>query len=205
MTGWQDWGERDAAAWIAVPTDGSDKYSRGVLGMVTGSGRWPAEAVLGVEGASRTGVGMIRYLGADRPADLQQPVQHAAHDKSYIESDVAAVQPTRGGRADVQAGIHERDRGGEADHHGHQGIPPVAELADVEQVSEVQASAMPHPVHDLHGCERGNPIGDEQQHVLELGRQVTRIQIQGQEERQNGDDHGDIRPLDPSAGRLQGE
>jgi len=70
MTGWEDWGERDAAAWIAVPTDGSDKYSRGVLGMVTGSERYPGAAVLGVEGAARTGVGMIRYLGADRPADL---------------------------------------------------------------------------------------------------------------------------------------
>ena len=70
MTGWQDWGERDAAAWIAAPTDGSDKYSRGVLGVVTGSDRYPGAAVLGVEGAARTGVGMIRYLGADRPADL---------------------------------------------------------------------------------------------------------------------------------------
>lgn len=70
MTGWQDWDEKDAAAWIAVPTDGSDKYSRGVLGVVTGSERYPGAAVLGVEGASRTGVGMIRYLGADRPADL---------------------------------------------------------------------------------------------------------------------------------------
>ena len=70
MAGWQDWVERDAAAWIAVPTEGSDKYSRGVLGVVTGSDRYPGAAVLGVEGASRTGVGMIRYLGADRPADL---------------------------------------------------------------------------------------------------------------------------------------
>lgn len=70
MTGWQDWDEKDAAAWIAVPTDGSDKYSRGVLGVVTGSERYPGAAVLGVEGASRTGVGMIRYLGAGRPADL---------------------------------------------------------------------------------------------------------------------------------------
>ncbi|RDV45593.1 NAD(P)H-hydrate dehydratase [Leifsonia sp. ku-ls] len=70
MSGWQGWDERDAAAWIAVPTEGSDKYSRGVLGVVTGSERYPGAAVLSVEGASRTGVGMIRYLGADRPADL---------------------------------------------------------------------------------------------------------------------------------------
>ncbi|WP_431220507.1 ADP-dependent NAD(P)H-hydrate dehydratase [Leifsonia xyli] len=70
MTDWQEWGEQDAARWIAVPQDSSDKYSRGVLGVVTGSERYPGAAVLSVEGASRTGVGMIRYLGADRPADL---------------------------------------------------------------------------------------------------------------------------------------
>ncbi|MGH1547905.1 ADP-dependent NAD(P)H-hydrate dehydratase [Leifsonia poae] len=70
MTQWQQWDGTDAAAWIAVPQESSDKYSRGVLGVVTGSERYPGAAVLGVEGASRTGVGMIRYLGADRPTDL---------------------------------------------------------------------------------------------------------------------------------------
>ena len=70
MTRWQQWDGTDAAAWIAVPQESSDKYSRGVLGVVTGSDRYPGAAVLGVEGASRTGVGMIRYLGADRPTDL---------------------------------------------------------------------------------------------------------------------------------------
>lgn len=52
-----------AARAIAVPTADSDKYSRGVLGVVTGSDRYPGAAVLGVEAASRTGVGMVRYLG----------------------------------------------------------------------------------------------------------------------------------------------
>ena len=59
-----------AARAIAVPTADSDKYSRGVLGVVTGSDEFPGAAVLGVEAASRTGVGMIRYLGPDRPAAL---------------------------------------------------------------------------------------------------------------------------------------
>lgn len=63
------WGESDAARWIAVPGEGSDKYTRGVLGVVTGSDRYPGAAVLGVEAAARTGVGMIRYLGAPRAAE----------------------------------------------------------------------------------------------------------------------------------------
>ncbi|MET1053514.1 MAG: ADP/ATP-dependent (S)-NAD(P)H-hydrate dehydratase [Mycetocola sp.] len=60
---WMPWGEKDAASLIAVPTGASDKYSRGVLGVVTGSSVYPGAAVLGVEAAARTGLGMIRYLG----------------------------------------------------------------------------------------------------------------------------------------------
>lgn len=60
----------DAATCIAVPTDADDKYSRGVLGFVTGSARYPGAAVLGVEAALRTGVGMVRYLGPGRATRL---------------------------------------------------------------------------------------------------------------------------------------
>lgn len=63
-------GRDDAAAWIAVPQDDDDKYSRGVVGFVTGSARYPGAAVLGVEAALRTGVGMVRYLGPGRPTRL---------------------------------------------------------------------------------------------------------------------------------------
>lgn len=65
---WLDWSAGEAARWIAVPDETSDKYSRGVLGVVTGSDLYPGAAVLGVEAAARTGVGMVRYLGAPRPA-----------------------------------------------------------------------------------------------------------------------------------------
>lgn len=59
-----------AGEWIAVPGEHDDKYSRGVVGFVTGSPLYPGAAVLGVEAAARTGVGMIRYLGAGRPTRL---------------------------------------------------------------------------------------------------------------------------------------
>lgn len=63
-------GAADAARWIAVPGEHDDKYSRGVVGFVTGSAKYPGAAVLGVEAAARTGVGMVRYLGAGRPTRL---------------------------------------------------------------------------------------------------------------------------------------
>src|SRR5688500_5470355 len=55
---------------IAVPLEGDDKYSRGVLGVMTGSAQYPGAAVLGVEAALRTGVGMVRYVGPEPAKQL---------------------------------------------------------------------------------------------------------------------------------------
>lgn len=65
-----DFGAADAGRWVAVPGPQDDKYSRGVVGFVTGSPRYPGAAVLGVEAALHTGVGMVRYLGPGRPTRL---------------------------------------------------------------------------------------------------------------------------------------
>lgn len=48
---------------LAEPSGASHKYTRGVLGVVAGTERFPGAAVLTVSGAVRTGVGMVRYLG----------------------------------------------------------------------------------------------------------------------------------------------
>ncbi|MFC5929148.1 NAD(P)H-hydrate dehydratase [Cryobacterium melibiosiphilum] len=67
---WQEWSAAQARAWIAVPGPADDKYSRGVLGICTGSPEYPGAAVLGVQAAARTGVGMIRYVGPAAAAQL---------------------------------------------------------------------------------------------------------------------------------------
>lgn len=59
----------DAASWVTVPHGESTKYRRGVLGVATGSDRYPGAAVLGVDAAVHTGVGMVRYVGPDRATD----------------------------------------------------------------------------------------------------------------------------------------
>lgn len=61
-----DWTARDVARALRTPAAADDKYSRGVLGMRTGSIAFPGAAVLGVEAAWRTGLGMVRYLGSAR-------------------------------------------------------------------------------------------------------------------------------------------
>lgn len=66
----KEWSGPDAARALRRPTADDDKYSRGVVGMRTGSTRYPGAAVLGVEAAWRTGTGMVRYLGPARAQDL---------------------------------------------------------------------------------------------------------------------------------------
>lgn len=63
----RDFSTADAGDSFAAPTPEDDKYSRGVLGVITGSRDYPGAAVLGVEAAIRTGVGMLRYLGPECP------------------------------------------------------------------------------------------------------------------------------------------
>lgn len=64
------WSRADAARHVIVPGAHDDKYSRGVLGVITGSDQYPGAAVLGVEAALRTGVGMVRFLGGERVSTL---------------------------------------------------------------------------------------------------------------------------------------
>jgi hydroxyethylthiazole kinase-like uncharacterized protein yjeF len=51
--------------YLQIPKTTDDKYSRGVVGFVTGSEAYPGAALLGVTAAIRTGVGMVRYLGPE--------------------------------------------------------------------------------------------------------------------------------------------
>jgi hydroxyethylthiazole kinase-like uncharacterized protein yjeF len=65
-----EFGPAEARGWISVPGPEDDKYSRGVTGFITGSAKFPGAAVLGVDAALHTGVGMVRYLGPGRATRL---------------------------------------------------------------------------------------------------------------------------------------
>ncbi len=64
------WSARDAAKCIITPSDLDHKYSRGVLGLITGSARFPGAAVLTTSAASATGVGMVRFHSSSGLAHL---------------------------------------------------------------------------------------------------------------------------------------
>ena len=64
------WSARDAAKCIITPSDLDHKYSRGVLGVITGSAQFPGAAVLTTSAASATGVGMVRFHSSSGLAHL---------------------------------------------------------------------------------------------------------------------------------------
>ncbi|GAA1815799.1 bifunctional ADP-dependent NAD(P)H-hydrate dehydratase/NAD(P)H-hydrate epimerase [Planosporangium flavigriseum] len=54
----------DVAAWWPQPRPGDDKYTRGVVGVATGSATYPGAALLSTAGALPGPAGMVRYAGA---------------------------------------------------------------------------------------------------------------------------------------------
>ncbi|MFG2170587.1 NAD(P)H-hydrate dehydratase [Streptomyces niveus] len=83
----------DVARLLPVPTGESDKYRRGVLGIVAGSARYPGAAVLAVAGALRGGAGAVRYVGPAGEAVIAR----------FPETLVHAGPPAKAGR--VQAWV----------------------------------------------------------------------------------------------------
>ncbi|MGP3981916.1 NAD(P)H-hydrate dehydratase [Streptomyces sp. KR80] len=83
----------EVAELLPVPTAESDKYRRGVVGLVAGSARYPGAAVLAVSGALRGGAGAVRYVGPAADAVIAR----------FPETLVHAGPPAKAGR--VQAWV----------------------------------------------------------------------------------------------------
>jgi hydroxyethylthiazole kinase-like uncharacterized protein yjeF len=91
------WSARDATKCIITPSDLDHKYSRGVLGLITGSAQFPGAAVLTTSAASATGVGMARFHSSSGLAHL---VLHSTPS--------AVVQPGKVAAWLVGSGIHAK-------------------------------------------------------------------------------------------------
>lgn len=75
----------DLASWYPWPDATSDKYSRGAVGLDTGSNDYPGAAVLGAAGALYAGAGFVRYAGPRRPAGFVL----GAHPSVVVPADPA--------------------------------------------------------------------------------------------------------------------
>lgn len=83
----------DVARLLPRPSAESDKYRRGVVGVVAGSARYPGAAVLAVSGALRSGAGAVRYVGPGSDAVIAR----------FPETLVSAGPPRRAGRVQAWA------------------------------------------------------------------------------------------------------
>ncbi|MCK9899372.1 NAD(P)H-hydrate dehydratase [Parafrankia colletiae] len=78
-------GSEDVARLLPVPSAADSKYSRGVLGLVGGSDRYPGAGVLAVGGALRGGAGYLRVVAEE---------QAAAHiRRAHPETVVTVIAP----------------------------------------------------------------------------------------------------------------
>jgi hydroxyethylthiazole kinase-like uncharacterized protein yjeF len=95
--GVKQWSAKDAARCIIAPSELDHKYSRGVLGIITGSAQYPGAAVLTTAAACATGLGMVRFHSSSGLAHL---VLH--------QSPEAVVQPGPVTAWLAGSGIHHR-------------------------------------------------------------------------------------------------
>jgi NAD(P)H-hydrate repair Nnr-like enzyme with NAD(P)H-hydrate dehydratase domain len=135
---WLEWDVARAREWLVVPRPGDDKYSRGVLGVFTGSHDYPGAAVLGVEAAMRTGVGMVRYTGPSA-------VRHLVLAR---RPEVVGV----GGRVQawlIGSGMTSSRRtlilGGELSQAMSEGVPTVLDAGALDLVHEARGSVVLTP------------------------------------------------------------
>jgi len=128
---------------VRVPLPEDDKYSRGVLGMVTGSKMYPGAALLGVTAAVHTGVGMVRYIG---PSQVSWMVVQARPEVVLGPGPATALV--------IGSGFPEMERGQLAD---------IVAFADPNTPAVWDAAAMSH-----RGLLTGPAIITP--HLRELGR-----------------------------------
>ncbi|RUQ86680.1 ADP-dependent NAD(P)H-hydrate dehydratase [Labedella gwakjiensis] len=160
------WTTDGAVHWLHRATADDDKYSRGVLGVATGSERYPGAAVLGVEAAVRAGAGMVRYVGPDAVASLvlqrrPEVVCGVGRVQAWlIGSGIDAQEPGEGRVSDFRHALDD-------------GVPVV-----------VDAGALGVAADGLEGLAVLTPHAGELQRLLEsVGEDVGREEIASDRER----------------------
>jgi len=90
---------------LSAPTESDNKYSRGVVGFVTGSSRYPGAALLGLNAAYELGIGMACYLG---PKDVSDLVM-ANRPETILGLEKAEVLVIGSGISDDETGVQREN------------------------------------------------------------------------------------------------
>ena len=145
------WSQRDARRCILIPTDLDHKYSRGVLGVVTGSRQYPGAAVLSTRAAGATGVGALRFIAPNESFEWQplriveQLVAHRSPEVLFTNGKVSAWL--------LGSGIGEKNPGGWANRLRHrdlrkavaQNLPTVLDAGALYLTGSIKAPTLITP------------------------------------------------------------
>ncbi|MDY3049479.1 MAG: ADP/ATP-dependent (S)-NAD(P)H-hydrate dehydratase [Rothia sp. (in: high G+C Gram-positive bacteria)] len=126
MTQAQPLNLKDCRQVLQAPQRQSHKYSRGVVGLITGSPTYPGAALLSTEAAIMSGAGMVRFLG---PADLLWKVQLKCPEAVTSSQEPSQVRVEAWGIGSGAVG-EERAR-------------PLLEVISSQQPAVIDAAALP--------------------------------------------------------------
>jgi ADP-dependent NAD(P)H-hydrate dehydratase / NAD(P)H-hydrate epimerase len=142
-----------ARAW-PYPSEHSDKYSRGAVGVDTGSDQYPGAAVMSVYGAVYGGAGYVRYLGAERPAaTISEQLPNVVFSPGRVQAHLFGSG--WGDRADGAAVLARA---------AEQGLPAVV---DADGLSYLPQPAPANWLLTPHAGELGRLLGRERSWVEE--------------------------------------
>ncbi|WP_270560012.1 bifunctional ADP-dependent NAD(P)H-hydrate dehydratase/NAD(P)H-hydrate epimerase [Bifidobacterium pseudocatenulatum] len=131
---------------IRLPQLSDGKYSRGVVGLVTGSARYPGAAVLSSAAAAHTNTGMVRYLGPQRAQDMVlSSLPEAVIGKGRVQSWVVGSGVPAG---DDEASDSDFQRKTIAALLKHYELPQETDLSDDVDAGHAGALDMPPIVVD---------------------------------------------------------
>ena len=162
---------------IRLPQLSDSKYSRGVVGLVTGSARYPGAAVLSSTAAARTNTGMVRYLGPQRTQDMVlSSLPEAVIGKGRVQSWVVGSGVPAG---DDEASDSDFQRKTIAALLKHYALPQETDLDDDVDARHAGALDMPPIVVDAGALDLLPDKVPAQvvvtPHTGELARMLTRL------------------------------
>ena len=162
---------------IRLPQLSDGKYSRGVVGLVTGSARYLGAAVLSSTAAARTNTGMVRYLGPQRTQDMVlSSLPEAVIGKGRVQSWVVGSGVPAG---DDEASDSDFQRKTIAALLKHYALPQETDLDDDVDARHAGALDMPPIVVDAGALDLLPDKVPAQvvvtPHTGELARMLTRL------------------------------
>jgi hydroxyethylthiazole kinase-like uncharacterized protein yjeF len=98
----------DVAALLPRPAGVSHKYTRGVVGVRSGSEQYPGAGLLSVAGAASGLAGMVRYVGDDTVARRVREVHPEVVGAGRVQAWVVGSGSGDGARATLEAALDDR-------------------------------------------------------------------------------------------------